>query len=647
MSISRARLARLAVPLVVLFVSAVPLHAELPPLSAADREATAPASDPQASTIVLFKRAVLQLRDLKRQQASSNLHLEQRIKVLTQEGLHGGEIELAHGRDFRLQSLQGRTILPDGRTLPVANDARFERRLSSKSHTWVTAVSFPGVQVGAIIELEADFYFDSFLFLEPWYLSDSVPVRYSEVAYEVPKNIVARGWGRDPFQAGLQTEQSQTVQGVRLRAWAKDLPAVPSEPFGPPFADMATQYGLVVTAWQNEYVLQRFFESWESTCEMLDGVYSPARHDDSHVKAKARELAGSLRDPRAKAEALYQFVRDQIRTDRKAGVGLPEGSTLDKVLAGGSGTFAEKALLLQDMLDRVRVDSKLVWANERSTGAPPISVPNPIWFERVLVAVELPGSTVYLDPAEPALPFGDLLADVEGSPALLFDLRKPEVITLPMLPPEANRREATLKLAVDDDGGASGSGELRLTGQHAIEALTESDATKLVDTWTQWLEAHFPGFVVRDVTAAATSDGRELHVGWAMALRDAEVLGDELTLLPSRPLGVAGQPLGLSPALRRTPILLPFADSDEVSLDVTLPAAWQVESMPETFETKNGGGALSIRSELDAEHHALHYQRRLDVASRVAADREAVKQLYGLFEEAAKQDAKALALARR
>ncbi len=160
---------------------AVPAAAELPPLTAADWAATAPADDPRASMLVLFERAETQVRDLTRQQASSSLRLERRIKVLTHEGLSGGELEIAHSRWLRLKSLTGRTVLPGGRVVPLPPDAKFERRRSQRRHSWVTAVAFPAVEVGAIVEMEAQLYFDSLVSLEPWMLSDNAPVLHSEV----------------------------------------------------------------------------------------------------------------------------------------------------------------------------------------------------------------------------------------------------------------------------------------------------------------------------------------------------------------------------------------------------------------------------------------------------------------------------------
>ncbi len=371
------------------FVCAGPASAELPPLSAADWATAAPADDPRATMIVLFRRAEVQLRDLGRQQASSSLRLEQRIKILTAEGLHGGELEIAHSRSLRLKSLTGRTVLAGGRVVPLPADAKFESRRSQRRKSWVTAVAFPGVEVGSIVEYEAQLYFDSPILLEPWYLSDDVPVLHSEVAFEVPNNIQFGTWGRDPFAAGVKVDRSQGPRGFRIRAWADNLPAVPDEPFGPPFADVASQFGLITTAIRVQDTLIRLADSWANSCKWVDETfYYDARHANRGVPQRARALVAKLAEPRQRAEALYRFVRDEIDNDDDPGVTLEEESTLAAVLTKGRGDSAEKALLLQDMLDAAGVRARLVWANERSSGLPAMDVPSAEWFEKVLVVAE-------------------------------------------------------------------------------------------------------------------------------------------------------------------------------------------------------------------------------------------------------------------
>jgi hypothetical protein len=623
-----------------------PAAGALPPITAADWAAKAPANDPTARALVLYKRGEIELMDPRQEQVASSLRIEQRIKLLTREGLEEAELEIAHGRRLRLQSLTGRTLLPDGRVLPLSAEAKFERRLSTKRKSWVTAVAFPGVEVGAIVEYEAVLRFDTFLFLEPWFLSELVPVVYSEVIFSLPKSINVFPWGRDPFKVGLQTETT-TDHRVTLRVWARDLPAIPIEPLGPPFAELATQYGIVATAYLHSQV-ERLFDSWQGTADYFEEwIYGPARRKDRGVAQRAKQLVGGERDPGKKAELLYRFVRDEIRTERETGITLADDKGVGEVLARGEGDYAAKALLLQVMLDAVGVPARLVWANERSTGYALLDVPSPDWFERVLVAVDLPAGRVFLEPGERELAFGALPAEVEASQAVLVDRKKPEVVQLPALAVEANRRSAKVVLAVDEEGRISGSGDLLFTGQHAVSAMAAAAASTEGNAWQRWLEDRLPGFEVEAVETATDVDGGQARLTWRMGQPAEEVLGDEASLTPSLPLGPVTQFLTLAPDKRRTPVVYPFPDRDELTLELTYPAGWRVEELPPPAQTTNPAGAFVVTSANEEATRTVRFQRRLDITMREATDRAGYVNLQALLAATAQHDAQRLGLARR
>lgn len=638
---------RFAVALAGLVLQAVALAA-LPPITDADWAAKAPATDPNAGIVVLYERGEFSLLDPVRPSkgVSSTLRVEGRIKVLAPHGLEQSVVEIGHSRYMRLQSISARTLLPDGRVLPVPADAKLRTAVSERRKRWVTAVVFPGVEVGSILEYEAEFRFDYIFFLEAWSFSATAPVLYSEVVFIVPTDLQAATWIRDAFNVGLRNEQSGSVHGTLLRYWARDLPAVPVEPYAAPFADLATQLGLIITAYSDNAQLNRLQEDWRSSCRLLeDWQYRDARRKNGGVRERAKGLVGGVTDPRQKAEAVYRFVRDEVRTERLPGITLEAGNSAEQVLADRSGTYAEKALLLEALLDAAGVRSRLVWANDRTTGLALLDVADPGWFERVVVAAELPTGRVYLDAGEPGMPFGWLPAELENGQAVIVDVKKPELVTLPAAPPEANRRSAVLRLAVDEDGRAAGTGELRLSGHHALKALAESDASRLAETWKPWLEERLPGFRV-DGLAAEVGEG-DVRLSWTLEQRAEEVLGDELLLTPSRPLGPLTQIFTLPPKLRRTPVVLPFGERVDVDLELTFPAGWRLEGLPDDKAFVNGAGGFSASLAVDETAHRLAYRRRLDVTLRETRTSEAYQQLQELWAAAEAHDAQVLALARR
>ena len=620
-----------------------------PPVTDAERSLTAVPFAPKASAVVLSREAELRMMGYGvGSQSSSSLKVHTRIKILTEDGKRHGQIKIDHGGFVRLQSLEGRTVLPDGRTLPLTAEAKFERLVSQREKRSVTSVAFPGVEVGAILDLSYELRFDTFLFLEPWYFSDrTMPVLHSEIVYEVPKGITLQGGSVDPFKVNVQSAQEMTLFGAKLRIWAERLPEVPDEPFALPFVDLATRVLILPLAKEGRPLLT----SWEDVTTIAGDVYDEARKKDRGVGETARRIAAIAGSGgRARAQSLYRFVRDEIATDEDdRRIWPPDGSTVAQTLDRKHGDTAEKALLLQALLREMKLNARLVWAGDRRQGEINAKVVNPLWFDRVLVAVDLDGKRTVLDPADRDLGFGALSPWYEGTPAVLADPpKKPEVITLPEMPVAENMRKAALDLGLDAGGRLAGTGTLLLTGHHAwSEIHRKGSAAETADSWKEWLAGRFKEFKIADVTVDESADERRVRLTWSLSQRDEAVLGDESTLAASRPLGPASQPFVQPAAARQSPVHFPFADSDEVELRLHWPEGWRIDTKPEPVHLEGPVGALAVSLDTDPGGRALVYRRRLDIKRRQLETVNDLDAVRSLFAAAEKSDAQILALSRR
>jgi transglutaminase-like putative cysteine protease len=629
--------------------SHVAAAAEFPPVTDEERALASVPGEPNAPAVVLFKKGEFLLAGYGLQNSLvSSLHVQVRMKILTEEGKSNGEITIAHSDSYRLHGFRARTVLPDGRVIPVPADAQFVRKTSRSRKRFVTAVAFPSVQVGAILDYQYDVRFNSIFYLKPWYFSENVPVRYAEVVFKVPANLVARAWGRGPAQVKIQSESKTTVGGTDSRIWAENLPSVPDDPYGPPFEDLAIQMLLLPTARGGGAGRQPLLESWQTVCELIgEYAYGPAREKDGDAGERAREIAAKG-TPRERAFALYRFVRDEIETEPDLGVELEAGSNLAKVLKDGKGDPAEKALLLQAMLKAVKIDSRLVWAADRNRGLIDIDLPNPAWFDTVFVAVDLDGKRAFLDPSDPTLGFARLQAGYEGMPALLFDPRKPETISLPETPFDENLRRAEIDLTLDEKGRLAGTGVLRLTGHHAWEKIGwQDDEAKTLEAWKKWLAESYRDFQISDVKAVEKPDDSQVTVTWAMAQREEEVLGDEASLVPSAPLGPVAQPFVQPVASRQSSVLFDYPDRDEVELRLRWPEGWKVEGRPRETSVNNLTGALGLTVEMHEGDRSLVLKRRFDITRRELLTTQEYAAVRSLFAEAEKSDAQKLLLVRR
>lgn len=627
-----------------------PAAADFPPVSAQERSLTAVPGEPNAPAVVLFRKSEFLMMGYGTQgQISSSLMVKARTKILTQEGASRGEVSIPHSNYVRLVGLKGRTVLADGRVVPLPSNAKFERRVSARQKRSITSVAFPGVEVGSILDYEFELRFDSMFYLEPWYFSDELPVLYSEVVFKIPTEVRAVAWSSDPNKIGFKRESRQTSTGTEVRVWAENLPSVPEEPYGPPFSDLATQMMLLPTVYDDGVQRTPLLESWESVCKLFDEQYQKALRRDGDAVKKAKEIAGRAGGgPRQKAEAIYRFVRDEIATENVLGVSLDEGASVGRTLADKRGDYADKALLLQKMLDAAQVKARLVWAANRWNGQIDPTLANPSWFDRALVLAEIDGQRVYLDPSDRSLAFGHLQAAYEGMPAVIHDRKKPESVVLPEAPFEQNSRRAVVDLTLDESGALAGTGELVLTGHHAWDKIDwQADDAKTQEAWQKWLDEQYKGFAVTEVKFEEKPDDRTVRLTWKLAQREEDVLGDEASLAPSRPFGPIAQPFVQAADKRRSPVLFPFADRDEIELRLRWPEGWRIDAVPGLAKQERPTGAFVVEVEEKAAERTLVYRRRLEMRHRKLGsikDYEAVRALYAAVE---KSDAQPLALVRQ
>jgi hypothetical protein len=629
-----------------------------PPISEAERALAAVPEQPNAPAVMLFRKGELHMGNPApgARELGSYLEVQARVKILTEAGRSQGDVRVAHSGYFRMQDFEGRTVLADGTVVPLPKDAQFVSTSSRVHKILITKVAFPAVAVGAILDYHYTIRWDSFVFLDPWIFQERIPVLHSEIVYDIPPTLGVTGWKSDPMAVGVHSETTAALGGKRLRAWADNMPAVPEEEFSLPFTEMAAEEVVLPTEYGRAgQPRQPLFQDWASTCKLFDDFYAAAKRDDGQAKRVARGLAdavpaaaaGGASRQRRQAEAVYAFVRDEVATQLTNRIGLPANDSVGAVLERKRGEPAEKALLLQVMLGALKIESRLVWAANREDGVVDLQIPNPVWFDRMLVAAQLDGQRVYLDPADHALCFGRLEPGYEGTQAVLFEGDKPELITLPEAPFDQNLRQARIELTVDAAGRATGSGTLELRGDPAWQRTRWKGAfDSPAAAWEDQLKEEFPTYDVSGVTVSESLDEPRVTVAWTLAQHPEEALGDQETLIPSRPLGPARQlfPPGVK---RLSPVAFPFASREEVELTVHWAAGWRPEVLPAARQVATFAGAVVTQVDVDAASRTLTYHRRFDRAHWKTVTADQYRLIQHLYGEAEKSDAQALVLAHR
>ncbi len=619
--------------------------ADFPPITDAERASGAVSGQPGAPAVVLFKKAELKLQNYP-QEVSSYLKVNVRLKILSEEGKAYGEVEIPHSGYYRLKQIEGRTVLPDGRAFPLPDDAVFQERRSRSLKTFVTKLVFPAVEVGAIIDYRYTVRWDDIFFLEPWYFHSQVPTRLSEITYLKPGNLALQPWGVQAPGPTVQSEVRKTSKGMATRLWAENLPGIPEEPYSFSFNDLSTRFMMVPITVRVSGDRLPLLGSWEDTCSLFSSPYRAARAKERQARKQATALAAGQTSLVDKIAAIHGFVRDEIRTRPAVGVAIGEGLKVDGVLEERQGSSIAKALLLQSMLSGIKVDSDLIWVADRTAGRPDLKVANPWWFDAGLVRVEVDRAAIFLDPVDRSVGFGRLAPYYEGTQGVVFHKSKPEIVELPVTPNEQNLRRVTVDLEIDGEGRVHGRGSQELEGHQAWRFLRwKDDPESTAEAWSERLEKRFAGYDVSEVEVEEDVRRQHLRVGWSMRQRDEEVLGDEATILPSRPLATR-QIFSLSPDHRQTPVQMSFGRLDDLVTTVKWPAGWTLDASPEDMSHGSPAGRFECQVEPGEGGGSITVRRRFELAEREFFGREAYGGLRELYERASKADAQGLVLVR-
>ncbi len=649
---------RILIPFLCLVFLVLPAQsAGFPPITDAERALDAVPGHPGASALILFEKAELKFMDVMRE-SSSYLKVNVRLKILTEEGKAHGEVEIPHSGYYRLKGLKGRTVLADGRVVPLPKDLIFEERRSRSLKLFVTKLNFPAVDVGAILDVAYTVRWEDPFFLEPWYFHSELPTRLSEIVYIKPENLSLKPWGVQIQGSAMRSESRRTVKGLEIRVWSENLPAIPVEPYSLPINDLSSRFMMVpafIDAVGEQLLL---LDSWKSTCALFDEFYKGAvQRKDRRTRKQAAAIAAGQTSLVDKIAAVHAFVRDEIRTDLSIEVGIGEDVTaigvdidedkkVDQILADRRGSPTSKALVLQSMLSGIKVDSKLVWVADRTIGRPDLSVANPWWFDAALVRVEIDNEPVYLDPVDRSVGFGHLAPYYEGTQAVVFDESTPEIVGLPLSLIEQNRRRVFVDLELNDEGRVMGRGSQELEGHQAWRFLRwKADSTSTIEAWVELLEKGFSGYDVSEVTVEEDVRRQHVRVEWSMRQHDEDVLGDEATILPSQPLA-ASQLFTLQPEQRRTPVQLPFGRRDDLVTTVKWPAGWQIDVAPREMSHGGPAGKFECTVKSNERQRTITVRRRFELAEREFFGREDYAALRELYEKASNADALGLVLVR-
>ncbi len=444
--------------------------ADWDPVTDAEKSMSSNPLDPGAGAVVLFKRGQIDVIEQTSLFWTTRIRTYVRIKVFTDAGRDAANVSIDAYKSVRTSKIEGRTILPSGEIIPLDPSKVFQGKAYTEGKNFAileSSFTFPSVQPGAIIEYQVEATEDWF-FPSPWIFDTrELGTLQSSLRVIIGPRLTMSQFRLDTTANKIAVSQSSTVKGSQFDFSVKDLRPIVREPFSLPFRDLTAMilFTPIELAFGNG--VYPIISNWDDVGKQVTGDLINMEKGEKEANNKAKDLAEKIPDPRKKAEAIYEYLQQNITSSDLAGVGF--GRTADAILSAKRGDPDEINALYVLMLKEVKVDSDMVLVSTQNWQTLALAFPNRSQFSRIVTRVDLKDGVVFADPADSASPFGELRWFDRGVQGLAVKGNKVQQVVIPTGNPDDNLSTGKTTMHIAKDWTTEGDSEIDLKGAEAIE----------------------------------------------------------------------------------------------------------------------------------------------------------------------------------
>jgi hypothetical protein len=571
------------------------------------------------------------------------------FKVLRPGGEKLGTLAFGIDRVRRVTDLHAWCIPTSGKDYAVKQHDALEAGLSGVTNgilatdIRVLVLQIPAATPGSIIGYEAETEETPDALVDDWRFQNTIPVREARYSLQLPN-----GWS---YKASWlnHADQSPVSTGPNQWLWRlEDVAAVREEPRMPPLPGIAGSMFLTLIPPAG---IKGSMQTWSDIGAWYADLARGRRDPSPQLKQKVAQLTASAPTLLAKMQALAAFVQDDIRyVGIELGIGGYQPHAAADVLSHEYGDCKDKATLLGAMLDQIGVQSYPVIINAARGAVGQATPPSIYGFNHVILAVALPtdvdapvleavyphsklGKLLFFDPTNPVTPFGGLSGSLQGNYGLLVTPEGGELVKLPEIAPSANGITRTATLTLDESGTLRGEVREVRVGNRAAEqryalrtAKSETDRIRPIEAL---LSASLSSYEITkaSVVDSHASDRRfEWHYS-IEAKRYANTAGDVLLV---RPRVMGSKVIGIleTKEPREYSIEFDAAERDSDVFEITVPAGYVADTLPESVDVDDGFAAYHSKTELVGR--TLRYTRTYEI-EKPSVPVESAKDLRALY----------------
>ena len=625
---------------------------ELGEVTLTELEEKAHPLEPSAPAAILFSKGNSYMVYSEREGFSVVTEVEMKIKIYTKEGYDWANKII---RYYSANSGDKESVdIGKAATYNIVDGAIKKTKLKSEGQFIEQAnkyykqkkIMLPDVKEGSIVEYEYTIRSPFITVLPDWQFQESIPVNYSQYTTRIPEYFAFspnfRGYYAPKVTKTTQSGSISSMASQRSGNVSTDkidyqeaktvyvlqnLPAMKDESYVNNIDNYTAsiEHEISMTHFPNQPV-KTYSTNWEDVATTIYKFddFGPELKKTGYFEDDVKALIAGLSTPAEKAAAIFNYVKSRMNWNDYYGYSCDAG--VKKAYNDKVGNVAEINLMLTAMLRYAGLDANPVLVSTRSNKI--ALFPSRTAFNYVIAAVQIDNKTMLLDAtSKSALPNIVPIRAANWKGRLIkSDGTSAEV---DLTPQSISKEVISLSLTLDKEGKATGKARDQYFDYNAY-MFRENYAGMSKESYLEKLEGRYKGLEISEYKVSNEKDLAKPVVEEYdfSATNSADIIADKIYFSPMMFLTQAENPF--KQEKREYPLDFLFPHQDKYMINITLPAGYVVESLPQPVAVGMEENLGTFKYNLVATGSQLQVMITLDINTAIMGPDyyETVKDFY-------------------
>ena len=560
-------------------------------------------------------------------------HVRAAFKILRPGGRDYGIVAVPLNARKKISGLHGWCIPQQGKDYEVGDKDASERAPRSVEYgEFMTDLKYKVLEIpardpGNLVGYEYDTEEQPMLLQDEWSFQQEIPAVEQHYSLILPSQWEYRAlWLNHPEIQPAQSGSNQWQWTVR------NVPGIREETDMPPMTGVAGQ--MIISFFPPGGPGQKGFANWQQMGTWYLDLTQGRRDPSPELKQAVTSLTAASPTTLAKMQAIANFAQHDIRyVAIEFGIGGWQPHAASEVYTHRYGDCKDKATLMSAMLREIGVDSYYVIINSRRGAVSSSSAAHVSGFNHAILAIKLPeglkdstlialrndpkyGALLFFDPTNDLTPFGQISGHLQENYGLLVTPDGGQLIDLPKQPAAMNGVKRNGKLTLDSSGTLTGEvqevriGDRALTERRALLTTTNtSDQIKPIEVL---LADSLPTFhIVKASVINLHQNDQPFGFNYSFEARNYSKTSGDLLLVRPRVLGSKAQGFLETKDPRKFPIEFPGPALDTDTFEITVPAGYVVDELPDPVNADYNFGSYHSKTEVSGP--VIRYTRSYEI----------------------------------